>query len=33
MAVDVTQVHTVTTEPGELPETMTAWVIREASPL
>lgn len=29
MAVDVTQVHTVTTEPGELPETMTAWVIRQ----
>jgi crotonyl-CoA carboxylase/reductase len=29
MAVDVTQVSTVATEPGELPETMTAWVIRE----
>jgi crotonyl-CoA carboxylase/reductase len=29
MAVDVTQVATVETEPGELPGTMTAWVIRE----
>src|SRR3954467_11141705 len=29
MAVDVTQVHTVDTEPGELPSTMAAWVIRE----
>jgi crotonyl-CoA carboxylase/reductase len=29
MAVDVTQVSTVATEPGELPEKMTAWVIRE----
>lgn len=29
MAVDVTQVHTVGTEPGELPEKMAAWVIRE----
>src|SRR5947208_9095285 len=29
MAVDVTQVHTVDTEPGELPATMAAWVIRE----
>jgi crotonyl-CoA carboxylase/reductase len=29
MAVDVTQVATVDTEPGELPERMTAWVIRE----
>ncbi len=29
MAVDVTQVHTVDTEPGELPEKMAAWVIRE----
>ena len=29
MAVDVSQVATVATEPGELPETMTAWVIRE----
>jgi crotonyl-CoA carboxylase/reductase len=29
MAVDVTQVSTVATEPGELPPTMTAWVIRE----
>jgi crotonyl-CoA carboxylase/reductase len=29
MAVDVTQVATVDTEPGELPGTMTAWVIRE----
>src|SRR4051795_3498176 len=29
MAVDVTQVSTVATEPGELPDKMTAWVIRE----
>src|SRR5689334_3714883 len=29
MAVDVTQVSTVATEPGELPEKMTAWVIRQ----
>jgi crotonyl-CoA carboxylase/reductase len=29
MAVDLTQVSTVDTEPGELPETMAAWVIRE----
>jgi crotonyl-CoA carboxylase/reductase len=29
MAVDVTQVSTVDTEPGELPATMSAWVIRE----
>jgi crotonyl-CoA carboxylase/reductase len=29
MAVDVTQVATVDTEPGTLPEQMTAWVIRE----
>lgn len=29
MAVDVTQVATVDTEPGTLPETMTAWVIRQ----
>ncbi|MET0602749.1 MAG: crotonyl-CoA carboxylase/reductase, partial [Baekduia sp.] len=29
MAVDVTQVATVDTEPGTLPERMTAWVIRE----
>src|SRR4051812_27326474 len=28
MAVDVTQVATVDTEPGTLPEQMTAWVIR-----
>jgi len=28
MAVDVTQVATVDTEPGTLPERMTAWVIR-----
>jgi crotonyl-CoA carboxylase/reductase len=27
--VDVSQVASVATEPGELPETMTAWVIRE----
>ena len=29
MAVDLTQVSTVSTEPGVLPETMAAWVIRE----
>ncbi|MDO8213267.1 crotonyl-CoA carboxylase/reductase [Conexibacter sp. CPCC 206217] len=29
MAVDVSQIATVETEPGTLPETMTAWVIRE----
>ena len=29
MAVDLTQVSRVDTEPGELPETMAAWVIRE----
>jgi crotonyl-CoA carboxylase/reductase len=29
MAVDLTQVSTVETEPGELPATMAAWVIRE----
>jgi crotonyl-CoA carboxylase/reductase len=29
VAVDVSQVATVATEPGTLPETMTAWVIRE----
>jgi crotonyl-CoA carboxylase/reductase len=29
MAVDVTQVSIVDTEPGELPATMAAWVIRE----
>ena len=29
MAVDVSQVASVATEPGTLPETMTAWVIRE----
>ena len=29
MAVDVTQVAQVATEPGELPETMAAWVIRQ----
>jgi len=29
VAVDVSQVATVATEPGELPKTMTAWVIRE----
>jgi crotonyl-CoA carboxylase/reductase len=29
MAVDLTQVATVDTEPGELPSTMAAWVIRE----
>jgi crotonyl-CoA carboxylase/reductase len=29
VAVDVSQVASVATEPGELPATMTAWVIRE----
>ena len=29
MAVDLSQVSTVETEPGELPATMTAWVIRK----
>jgi crotonyl-CoA carboxylase/reductase len=29
MAVDLTQVSKVDTEPGELPDTMAAWVIRE----
>jgi crotonyl-CoA carboxylase/reductase len=29
MAVDLSQVSKVSTEPGELPETMAAWVIRE----
>ena len=29
MAVDLSQISTVTTEPGELPPTMAAWVIRE----
>ena len=29
MAVDLSQVATVDTEPGELPPTMAAWVIRE----
>jgi len=29
VAVDLNQVATVVTEPGELPPTMTAWVIRE----
>ena len=29
MAVDLSQVATVETEPGELPATMTAWVIRQ----
>src|SRR3954454_20151062 len=28
VAVDLTQVSRVDTEPGELPETMAAWVIR-----
>ena len=28
MAVDLSQVANVETEPGELPETMAAWVIR-----
>jgi crotonyl-CoA carboxylase/reductase len=29
MAVDLTQVSTIDTEPGELPRTMAAWVIRK----
>ena len=29
MAVDLTQVANVDVEPGELPETMAAWVIRQ----
>ena len=29
MAVDLSQVSTVDAEPGELPATMTAWVIRQ----
>ena len=29
MAVDVTKVSELDVEPGELPETMAAWVIRE----
>src|SRR6202051_2184936 len=29
VAVDVSQVANVETEPGELPKTMAAWVIRE----
>jgi len=29
MAVDLSQISAVTTEPGELPATMAAWVIRE----
>ncbi|MFM9127797.1 MAG: alcohol dehydrogenase catalytic domain-containing protein, partial [Solirubrobacterales bacterium] len=29
MSVDISQISEVTTEPGELPETMAAWVIRE----
>src|SRR3954466_6857943 len=29
MAVDLSQVSHVDTEPGELPETMAAWVIRQ----
>ena len=29
MAVDLTDIATVSTEPGELPPTMTAWVIRK----
>jgi crotonyl-CoA carboxylase/reductase len=29
MAVDITQISTVDTEPGVLPETMAAWVIRQ----
>ncbi len=31
MAVDLTQVSNVDVEPGELPETMAAWVIRQES--
>src|SRR3954447_12764214 len=29
MAVDLSSITTVDTEPGELPATMTAWVIRQ----
>jgi crotonyl-CoA carboxylase/reductase len=29
MAVDLTQISTIDTEPGELPRTMAAWVIRQ----
>jgi len=29
MAVDLSQISSVSTEPGELPETMAAWVIRQ----
>ena len=29
MAIDLQQVSDVSTEPGELPRTMAAWVIRE----
>src|SRR4051794_40539824 len=29
MAVDIDRIATVDTEPGELPETMAAWVIRQ----
>src|SRR5215210_55464 len=29
MAVDLSQITSVSTEPGELPKTMTAWVIRQ----
>jgi len=29
MAVDLTQISSVPTAPGELPDTMAAWVIRQ----
>jgi len=29
MAVDLHQISSVDTDPGELPETMAAWVIRQ----
>ena len=29
MAVDLSQITSVGTEPGELPATMAAWVVRE----
>ena len=29
MAVDLSQIASVETEPGELPDTMAAWVIRQ----
>ncbi len=29
MSVDLSQITNVSTEPGELPPTMTAWVIRQ----